>query len=184
MSLEHKRVDLTEKQKIWVRDFWSWVAVSYLGFKTPTVPDLIPRYTKDGRMIYVPAVECHIHHVNPVGTSTRVDHNPNYNVPQNLVPLSAMYHIGKGVRQGDNLADEVVHQDQMQFLWQYGAWASNGKRSPTPMDQLQENRRKLTSLGKPYHNQMWDAHFRTMIDRYLDEYMGEKKIAWPVKKNK
>ena len=175
----YKRVELTGKQKEWVKAFWTWVGITKYGFKTPAIPDLIPRFTCDGRTLYVPAIEPHLHHVNPIGTSTRVDHNPNYNVPQNIVPVSASYHVGKGVRPGDPIEGDVVHPDQMEFLWEYGEWKRNNMEGESPMDRLQRHRRELTAAGRPYHNTQWDGHFREQIRENLDEYAH--KHPWPLR---
>lgn len=182
MSIENeKRVELTTAQKNWVRGFWTWVGTTFLGFKTPAIPDMIPRYTPDGRQIYVPAVTPHLHHITPIGTSIRVDHNPNYNRPNNIIPVDASYHVGKGIREGDDIEDEVIHPDQMHFLWRYGPWAAGGKKGPNPMDELQETRRKLTAEGRPYHNTIYDSHFQGVTEDYLGEYIQEKRIPWPLK---
>ncbi len=180
MSLEtYKRIELTVAQKTWERAFWTWVGMVKYGFKTPAIPDLIPRHTPDGRMFFVPAVEAHLHHVNPIGTSIRVDHNPNYNVPQNIVPVSAMYHVGKGVRPGDPIEDDVIHHDQMEFLWEYGEWKRNNMEGESPMDRLQRRRRELTSAGLQYHNPQYDEHFRQQIRNSLDEYAYTH--PWPLR---
>lgn len=178
-----KRVDLTAAQKNWVKAFWTWVGTTYLGFKTPAIPDMIPRYTPDGRTIYIPAVTPHLHHITPIGTSIRVEHNPNYNRPSNIIPIDARYHVGKGVRPRDNMEDEVVHPDQMHFLWEYGAWAAGGKKGESPMDRLQKYRRLQTNAGLPYHNTIYDSHFREQVGRYLTEYQS-KAPPWPKKKVK
>jgi len=179
MAEAYRRVELTTAQKMWEKTFWTWVGITYMGFKVPCIPDLVPRFRPDGRMVYVPAINPHLHHVNPIGTSTRVDHNPNYNIPQNIVPVSAMYHVGKGVREGDDLEDDVIHPDQMQFLWEYGDWKRGGEKGENPMDRLQRKRRELTSAGLIYHNSQYDTHFRDQIDRHLDEYAA--KYPWPLK---
>jgi hypothetical protein len=181
MEIEPKRVELTTAQKTWVKNFWTWVGMTFLGFKTPAIPDMIPRYTPDGRMLYVPAINPHLHHIRPIGTSIRVDHNPNYNRPDNIIPLDASYHVGKGVREGDDIEDEVIHQDQMHFLWEYGPWKKAGEPKPTPMDKLQAHRRELTGAGLPYHNTIYDSHLHEQVDRYLNNYMTDKKTPWPLK---
>lgn len=132
--------------------------------------------------MYVPAIEPHIHHWNPIGNSIRVDNNPNYNVPQNLVIVSARLHVGKGVRPGDEDEELVIHPDQMHFLWKYGPWKHAGMPKPTPMDELQKERKQSTDLGKPYWNTIYDSHFKEVSSKYLDNYFSDRKEPWPKKK--
>lgn len=179
-----KRVDIDTAQRKWLVRVWSWAAVSLLGLKSPIIPDLIPRYTPSGRLQFVQSINPNFHHIIPVGESIRLYNNLNYNRPDNIIPIDASYHIGQGVHEGDDIEDEVIHPDQMQFLWEYGSWVQRGKGPPNPMDALQQRRRELTKCGRPYHNQIYDFHFADMARKVTDEYLSTHLDPWPLHKSK
>src|SRR3990167_5017175 len=172
-----KRVDLTERQKNWVKRVWSWAAVALMGLNVETVPDAIPRHSEDGRELFVPAVTPHIHHIRPIGESLRLDGRDDYNRPDNLAPVSARLHIGKGVRPGDEDEDMVIHKDTMEALRNYGEWARNGRDTINPMQLMHSDRSRKTEEGQIYHNDMWDEGLndltRTIIDKYRQEHPGD-----------
>jgi len=156
------REDLSVPQKHWIKRAWLWASTALLGFKEPAIPDAIPRYNEKGGWFHVPAVEPHLHHTKPVGYSNRVL-GEDYAQPENIVPLSARLHVGKGVRDNDEDVDRVIHEDTRKAFGLF-------RRNPKAFHQMSQEREEATRRGEAYHNTENDTYFEDLSRRVVDGY--------------
>ena len=164
------RVDLSTRQKNWIRRMWTWASTAMLGMQEECLPEAIPRYSEEKGWHYVPAVDPNLHHEVAVGESQRIDGTNNYNRPRNVAPLSARLHVGRGVRPGDEDEDEVVHQDTMEGLRWYGVWAKGGRHGKNPIQLTNDERKKKTDRGEIYHNPIHDEQLTDLTKEVVDTY--------------
>ena len=156
------RDDLSVPQKNWIKRAWTWASTAFLGFKQPTIPDAVPRYNEKKGWFHVPAVEPQLHHITPVGFSNRVL-GEDYAQPENIAPVSASLHVGKGIRDNDEDADRVIHEDTRQAFGRF-------RKDPNAFKKMSEERKMATKLGKPYHNTENDDYLRDLSQQVTTGY--------------
>lgn len=153
---EGKRVELTARQKAWLVRAWS----HFFGY----IPNAIPAYNEKRGFFHTPAIHVNWHHLQTQGESTRIygeDHHV-YNDPRNLVPVSALNHVGDGADE----EDMVLHPDTMQAKKNYG-------RNRNSYADMGIQRRKMTDAGLIYHNPDYDTYLRDVADQVVSKYETE-----------
>lgn len=178
-----KREDLTPVQKALIVRAWCWFAKKVWGWDGKTVPDAIPRYNEKRGWFHVPAVDAQLHHINGVGESTRLEGRTDYNRPENIAPVSARWHIGRGVRPGDEMEDEVIHDDTMQALRDYGKFKREGGKSP--ISKMHESRGEKTKDGQIFHNPIHDEYLTDLSQQVWDTYTQDQPTdRWQSKRKR
>jgi len=155
-TTESRRVEITARRKSWLIRAWSY----FFGY----VPNAIPAYNEKKGFFHAPAIHVNWHHITTIGESTRIhgeDHEV-YNDPRNLVPVSALNHVGDGADENDT----VLHPDTQIAKKSYGSnrnsYADMGKE-----------RRKMTDAGLIYHNPEYDTYLRDVADQVVSKYQIE-----------
>ena len=155
-TLESKRVEITARRKSWLVRAWTY----FFGF----LPNAIPAYNEKKGFFNTPAIHVNWHHITTIGESTRIygeDHEV-YNDPRNLVPVSALNHIGDGADEDDT----VLHPDTQEAKKNY----RTNKNSYTDMG---AERRRMTDAGLIYHNPDYDTYLRDLADQVVSTYQRD-----------
>lgn len=157
-------------QKNWLARAWE----REFGF----VPEAIPRYTEERGVFYVPAIKVHWHHIRGVAISVYND-GENPHRPENIVPLSARAHIGKGVGLLEVEDDEeVIHESALAALRNYALYKRLGGRDP--FEVMNEEGRLLARRGLTRHFGLWDRHFEELAARVVSNYtVKNPNDLWP-----
>ena len=165
-----KRIDLSMRQKNWIKRAWTWASTAILGMNEEVLPDAIFRYNEEKGVHYVPAVKPDLNHIRPVGESLRLDGNDGYNNPRNVVPISRRQHTGAGMPMSEAEDEIIIHPDSHRAFKEYGAWKKGGMKDPNPISKIHEEREKKTDRGEGYHDTAYDAHFTELADRVVTVY--------------
>lgn len=172
------RVDISTRQRGWLRRAWMWASTAMLGMNEIAIPDSCPRYNEQRGLHHVPAIKPQFHHITPVGESIRLHGETDYNQPQNLAPVSARLHVGRGVHCGDSDEEMVIHQDTMGATRKWPGHKQRGELSPYA--QMQEDRKKATRQGRKYHNDFYDPYLTDLASTVADEYTAaHPEDEWP-----
>jgi len=153
---ETKRVEITAKRKAWLVRAW----IHYFGF----LPNAIPVYNERQGFFHTPGIKIQYHHVVPIGESTRIygeDHEI-YNDPRNLVPVSALNHIGDGAGEEDT----VLHPDTQEAKKNY-------RTNKNSYQDMGTERRKMTDAGLIYHNPEYDEYLLDLADQVVSTYQRD-----------
>lgn len=163
LPLEEDRVELTKHQKMYLDRAW----VYSFGF----LPNAIPVYNERQGFFHTPGIAVQFHHILPIQESLRIfgEGSYFYNDKRNIVPVSALNHIGQGADE----FDWVVHNDMRGIGIQYGAFREG--RGDNPYKTMHLTRRQLTDAGLPYHEIDYDMYLLDLADRVISRY----EIACP-----
>lgn len=155
-TTESHRVEVTAKRKAWLVRAWTY----FFGY----VPNAIPAYNEKKGFFHTPAIKVNWHHIQTQGESVRIygeDHEV-YNDPRNLVPVSALNHVGDGADD----EDFVIHEDTRQAKKNYG-------RNRNAYADMGTERRKMTDAGLIYHNPDYDTYLRDTADQVVSTYQRD-----------
>ena len=164
---EVPRVDLTVKQKNWLVRAWTF----FFG----GVPNGIPVYNEREGFAHRPANQTHWHHIEPIGESTRLHGDYNYNHPRNFAPVDARNHVGRGADDDDF----VIHTDTKEAT---GLWGLFKKKEiqENPYTTMDRNRREATTRGEKYHETDYDSYLTDTAREVVDKYTQENpEDVWP-----
>ena len=119
-------------------------------------------------------VKINIHHIKPRGYCIKVlKINPN--VAPNGIPICVFHHIiGNQSLPMTREFQEVLHLDSAYAKKNY-----NGKIRPTTFDRVNEQRRKLSDVGRKYWWDLWDQYLSELAEDVMGEYL--KHNDWPKK---
>lgn len=157
---DSKRVEVSSHRKGWLIRAWS----NFFGY----VPNAIPAYNEKKGFFHTPAIHVNWHHITTQGESMRIygETHEIYNDPRNLVPVSALNHVGDGADEDDF----ILHEDTQQAKKNYRG-SSNGDSS---YSQMGVDRRIMTSAGLIYHNDDYDTYLRDVADQVVSKYELEQ----------
>lgn len=175
------RKDLSKEQRGWLTRAWKHAAVSLLGMEKPVIPDAIFRYNEERGVIYVPAIKPVWHHVVPFSEMARLDGLAVVNNPRLIVPLSDVYHSGRGILPGEEEELYVVHPDELDAKREWAAHIRAGADAVSPFTYMVRERGRRLDRGEPIHDPAWDKHFAELAERVVWAYHLAAKGGdrWP-----
>ena len=155
-TTESHRVEISSHRKAWLSRAW----IHYFGF----LPNAIPVYNEKKGFFHTPTIKVNWHHIQTQGESVRIygeDHEV-YNDPRNLVPVSALNHVGDGADD----EDFVIHEDTRQAKKNY-------RTNRNAYQDMGTERRRMTDAGLIYHNPEYDTYLRELADQVVSTYIRD-----------
>jgi hypothetical protein len=171
---------LTKGQKNWLRRAWT----DYFGY----IPNAMPFYSEEKGFYLLPSNgTTQWHHVEPQGWTKRVLNNITPDRPDNLVPIDAINHIGKGYKgEIEDTSFNYVPVKHVDTTWANRNWYrhTQGKIGNTHR-LVSIQRRELTFKGKPYWNTDFDEYMKELSEQVSWAYINKcPEDLWPIHKKR
>lgn len=142
------------------------------------IPDAVPRYNEERGFFLVRAIGVNWHHIRGVLVSILADGEDPHR-PENVVPLSARTHTGKGILLTELDGDEtVIHLSAMEAFRAWSRYRQGG--ADDPFVEMKREGLKLARQGLTRHFGGWDEYFRQLAEEVTRNFRrGHPDDTWP-----